>query len=123
MFCIRMAIFASMPKLERDDRASATSLEEKGGRQTYWMSLLRHSSLEDNMMRPLSATAPGSLEGIEKGSEEVHLEEEGWGGSRERWEGRRERRSEGRRGMGGVESEERGGIGWEAKKGEEGSKM
>lgn len=103
MFCIRMAIFASMPKLERDDRASATSLEEKGGRQTYWMSLLRHSSLEDSMMRPLSATAPGSLEGIEKGSEEVHLERKGrgevggveggvggeWGGSREGWEGRR----------------------------------
>ena len=80
MFCIRMAIFASMPKLERDDRASATSLEEKGGRQTYWMSLLRHSSLEDSMMRPLSATAPGSLEGIEKGSEEVHLEWKGRGG-------------------------------------------
>lgn len=69
-----MAIFASIPKLDRGDRASVTSIEEKAGRQIYWINLLRFSSFEANMMRPLSAAAPGSLEGIEKGREEVHLE-------------------------------------------------
>ena len=97
-------MFASMPKLERDDRASATSLEEKDGRQMYWMSLLRHSSLEDSMMRPLSATAPGSLEGIEKGSEEVHLEGRGGRGVGRGGEGRDARG--GRSGRRGEESGE-----------------
>ena len=65
MFCIRIAMFANIPKLERGERASVTSLEEKAGRQAYWINLLRHSSFEASMMRPLSAVAPGSWEGIE----------------------------------------------------------
>ena len=54
------------------------------------------------MMRPLRDTAPGSLEGIEKGWEEVHLEGRGVERGGERGERRRGgREGKGREGRGG----------------------